>query len=222
MLWEMKRLLRLGLMDRVGEIDLYLGGEARRRACSHGGPHALHPSRTRKSEPKFTFMSLSFKLQPHLAIGRLPFTGLWKNIKFVFKIIYVLKVSNIMQFSKVAGYAIQDTDVNNCRNKNQHFCTFVIGKILYPIVYIPFGMEKMKAMMIFFRIRVCGTQLPITWLGNHVYTTVAAMVGKLVKLAAMRDLCGFAIKIFRVLLTNSEAYANVSFADVCLADAFMI
>ncbi|GJS27008.1 hypothetical protein Tco_0487628 [Tanacetum coccineum] len=81
-----------------------------------------------------------------------------------------------MQFSKVAGYAIQGTDVHNCRNKNEHFCTFVIGKILYPIVYSPFGMEKTKAMMIFFRIRVCGTQLPIAWLGNHVYTTIAAMV----------------------------------------------
>nr|GEX34688.1 ribonuclease H-like domain-containing protein [Tanacetum cinerariifolium] len=71
-------------MDRVGEISLYLGGAACRRACSHGGPHALHPSRTRKSEPKFTFMSLSVKLLPHLAIERLPFTGLWENMKFVF------------------------------------------------------------------------------------------------------------------------------------------
>ncbi|GJX17293.1 hypothetical protein Tco_0218125 [Tanacetum coccineum] len=35
----------------------------------------------------------------------------------------------------------------------------------------------MTAMMIFFRICVCGTQLPISWLGNHVYTVVAAMVG---------------------------------------------
>ncbi|GKD36960.1 transcription initiation factor TFIID subunit 7 [Tanacetum coccineum] len=76
----------------------------------------------------------------------------------------------------VAGYAIQGTDVHNCRSKNQHVCTFVIGKILYPIVYSPFSMEKTKEMMIFFRTSVCGTHLPIAWLGNHVYTTVAAMV----------------------------------------------
>ncbi|GJT69127.1 hypothetical protein Tco_1028413 [Tanacetum coccineum] len=45
------------------------------------------------------------------------------------------------------------------------------------IRFAAMGIEKTKAVMIFFRNRIYGKRLPVSWLGSHIYTVVAAMAG---------------------------------------------